>query len=61
MVSVPVCVYVCMYRTQEIFGRGKLANLANRELFAKLPIFTDTLKIYMAYALTRPAGIIREF
>ena len=32
----------------------KLANLENPELFAKifsLPLFTDTLKMYLAYAL----------
>ena len=38
------------YRTEN-FGREKLAN---HELFAKfsLPIFTDTPKMYLAYALT---------
>ena len=34
------------------FWQGKkLANLENHELFAK-PIFTDTPKLYLAYALT---------
>ena len=37
--------------TRVNFGREKLTNLANHELFA-LPIFTDTLKMYLAYALT---------
>ena len=42
------------YYTWENFGREKLANLANHELFAKfcLPKFIDALKIYLAYALT---------
>ena len=37
----------------KILAEGKLVNLMNRELFAKFssPIFTDTLKIYLAYAL----------
>ena len=36
-----------------IFGGGK-ANLVNHELFAKLFLakFTDTPKMYLAYALT---------
>ena len=37
-----------------IWQRKKLANLANHELFAKvfLAIFTNTLKMYIPYALT---------
>ena len=37
-----------------IWQRKKLANLANHGLFAKifLAIFTDTLKVYIPYALT---------
>ena len=40
--------------TREIFVGKKLANLANREPFAKIssPVFTDIQKAYMAYALT---------
>ena len=35
------------------FWQGKLANLANRELFEFFsPIFTDTPKMYLTYALT---------
>ena len=36
-------------------------NLANRELITKfsLPIFADTLKIYLAYALT--VGVFNKF
>ena len=37
--------FVTNYRTMEIFGRGKLAKFSS-------PIFTDTLKMYLAYALT---------
>ena len=36
------------YLTQEIFGGGKLTKLANCDL----PIFTDNMKMYLAYALT---------
>ena len=42
-------IYVRSYRTQENFGGEKLANTMNRELFA-MPIFTDTPKMYLAYA-----------
>ena len=37
----------CNYCTREILAGEKLMNLANRELFSS-PVFTDTLKIYLA-------------
>ena len=39
---------------RKILAEEKLVNLANCELFTKfsLPILADTLKIYLAYALT---------
>ena len=39
------------YHTQENVGMEKMANLMNRELFAKI-FLTNTLKMYLAYALT---------
>ena len=38
-----------MYRTQENFGRGNLVNCESPKF--SLPIFTDKLKMYLAYAL----------
>ena len=46
------CIWYCTVHRKVFWG--KLAYLANHELFAKIfsPIFTDTLKMYLASALT---------